>query len=69
MFDLTSQRNLVDLAGITDAGYNCAPATFGVFLLPILKEKFGVASVLGIVSGVSLLGLLVTLIFKREDAE
>jgi len=67
--DLTSRRNLVDLAGITDAGYNCAPATFGVFLLPILKEKFGVASVLGIVSGVSLLGLLVTLIFKCDDAE
>ena len=44
-------------------------ATFGVFLLPILKEKFGVASVLGIVSGVSLLGLLVTLIFKCEDTE
>lgn len=44
-------------------------ATFGVFLLPILKEKFGVPSVLGIVSGVSLLGLLVTLIFKCEDTE
>ncbi|MGC2625446.1 MAG: MFS transporter [Candidatus Udaeobacter sp.] len=44
-------------------------ATFGVFLLPILKEKFGVASVLGIVSGVSLLGLVVTLILGREDAE
>jgi MFS family permease len=44
-------------------------ATFGVFLLPILKEKFGVPSVLGIVSGVSLLGLLVTLIFKCEDSE
>jgi MFS family permease len=44
-------------------------ATFGVFLLPILKEKFGVPSVLGIVSGLSLLGLLVTLIFKCEDTE
>jgi hypothetical protein len=22
--DLTSRRNLVDLTGITDAGYNCA---------------------------------------------
>jgi hypothetical protein len=29
-------------------------------LLPILKEKFGVPSVLGIVSAVSLLGLVVT---------
>jgi MFS family permease len=44
-------------------------SAFGVFLLPILKEKFGVPSVLGILSGVSLLGLLVTLIFKCEDTE
>ncbi len=44
-------------------------ATVGVFLLPILKQKFGVASVLGIVSGVSLLGLLLTLIFKCADTE
>src|SRR6185437_5960911 len=44
-------------------------ATFGVFLLPILKEKFGVASVLGIVSAVSLLGLVVTLILGREDTQ
>jgi MFS family permease len=51
-------------AGVAKLG-----ATVGVFLLPILKEKFGVASVLGIVSAVSLLGLLVTLIFKREDTE
>jgi len=26
--DLTSRRNLVDLAGITDAGYNCALRKF-----------------------------------------
>jgi len=51
-------------AGVAKLG-----ATVGVFLLPILKEKFGVASVLGIVSAVSLLGLVVTLIFKREDTE
>ena len=44
-------------------------ATLGVFLLPILKEKFGVPSVLGIVSTVSLLGLVVTLILGREDTE
>ena len=37
-------------------------ATLGVFLLPILKEKFGVPSVLGIISVVSLPGLVVTLI-------
>jgi hypothetical protein len=44
-------------------------ATLGVFLLPILKEKFWVPSVLGIVSAVSLLGLVVTLILGREDTE
>jgi len=44
-------------------------ATFGVFLLPIVKGKFGIPSVLGIVSAVSLLGLVVTLIFGHEDKE
>jgi predicted MFS family arabinose efflux permease len=44
-------------------------ATLGVFLLPILKGKFGVPSVLGIVSAVSVLGLVVTLILGREDRE
>jgi MFS transporter, putative metabolite transport protein len=44
-------------------------ATFGVFLLPILKETLGVPSVLGIVASVSLLGLVVTLILGREDTE
>jgi len=44
-------------------------ATLGVFLLPILKEEFGVPSVLGIVSAVSLLGLIVTLILARQDTE
>jgi MFS transporter, putative metabolite transport protein len=44
-------------------------ATLGVFLLPILKEKFGVSTVLGIVSAISLLGLVVTLILGREDIE
>lgn len=44
-------------------------ATLGVFLLPILKQKFGVQSVLGIVSVISLLGLIVTLILRREDTE
>jgi len=43
--------------------------TAGRILLPILKEKFGVPSVLGIVSAVSLMGLAVTLIFGREDTE
>ena len=44
-------------------------ATLGIFLLPILKEKFGVPSVLGLVSVVSLLDLVVTLILRREDTE
>jgi MFS transporter, putative metabolite transport protein len=44
-------------------------ATVGVFLLPIVKEKFGVPTVLGIVSAVSLLGLGVTLILGHEDTE
>jgi MFS family permease len=42
-------------------------ATLGVFLLPILKQRFGVSSVLGIVSAVSLLGLIVTLCLRRAD--
>ena len=44
-------------------------ATFGVFVLPILKSKFGVPAVLGMVMAVSVLGLIVTLIFGREDRE
>jgi len=44
-------------------------ATLGVFVLPILKGRFGVPAVLGMVVGVSILGLVVTLVFGREDAE
>ena len=44
-------------------------ATLGVFVLPILKGKFGVPAVLGMVVGVSILGLVGTLIFGREDVE
>jgi MFS family permease len=51
-------------AGVAKVG-----ATFGVFLLPILKERFGVPSVLGIVSAVSLLGLIITLALRREDSQ
>jgi MFS transporter, putative metabolite transport protein len=51
------------------AGLAKLGATLGVFLLPILKQKFGIPSVLGIVSAVSLLGLVVTLILGREDSE
>ena len=56
-------------AGGFAAGVAKLGATLGVFLLPILKEKFGVPSVLGIVSAVSLLGLVVTLILGRENTE
>ena len=56
-------------AGGFAAGVAKLGATLGVFLLPILKEKFGVPAVLGIVSAVSLLGLVVTLILGHEDTE
>jgi MFS family permease len=44
-------------------------ATIGVFVLPILKSRFGVAAVLGTMAIVSALGLVVTLLFGREDTE
>jgi putative MFS transporter len=56
-------------AGGFAAGVAKLGATLGVFLLPILKEKLGVPSVLGIVSAVSLLGLFVTLALRREDTD
>ena len=49
-------------AGVAKIG-----ATLGVFVLPILKAKFGVPAVLGMMAVVSVLGLVVTLIFRRED--
>lgn len=51
-------------AGVAKIG-----ATFGVFVLPILKSKFGVPAVLGMVAVVSVVGLIVTLVFGREDTE
>jgi len=51
-------------AGVAKIG-----ATFGVFVLPILKGKFGVSAVLGMVAAVSVLGVVVTLVFGREDTE
>jgi putative MFS transporter len=44
-------------------------ATLGVFVLPILKGKFGVPAVLGTMAVVSVLGLVVTLVFGHEDIE
>jgi MFS family permease len=51
-------------AGVAKIG-----ATLGVFVLPILKGKFGVPAVLGMVAAVSVMGLAVTLIFGHEDTE
>ncbi len=51
-------------AGVAKIG-----ATLGVFVLPILKNKFGVPAVLGMMAAVSVLGLVVTLLFGREDTE
>jgi putative MFS transporter len=51
-------------AGVAKMG-----ATLGVFVLPILKGAFGVQAVLGMMAAVSVLGLVVTLIFGREDTE
>jgi MFS transporter, putative metabolite transport protein len=51
------------------AGWAKLGATFGVFVLPILKSHFGVPAVLGMVMAVSALGLIVTLVFGREDRE
>jgi len=44
-------------------------ATLGVFVMPILKGRFGVPAVLAMMAAVSVLGLIVTLIFGREDRE
>jgi putative MFS transporter len=51
-------------AGVAKIG-----ATLGVFVLPILKSKFGVPAVLGMMAVVSVLGLVVTLAFGHEDTE
>jgi MFS transporter, putative metabolite transport protein len=56
-------------AGGFAAGVAKLGATIGVFLLPIVKQKFGVPSALGIVLAVSLLGLVVTAILGRQDTE
>jgi MFS family permease len=51
-------------AGVAKIG-----ATLGVLVLPILKGKFGVPAVLEMMAAVSALGLVVTLVFGREDSE
>jgi MFS transporter, putative metabolite transport protein len=51
-------------AGVAKIG-----ATLGVFVLPILKGKFGVPAVLEMMATVSVLGLVVTLVFGHEDTE
>jgi predicted MFS family arabinose efflux permease len=56
-------------AGGFAAGAAKLGASLGVFLLPIVKQKFGLPSVLGIVSAVSLLGLIVTVGLRHEDTD
>lgn len=56
-------------AGGFAAGVAKLGATLGVFVLPILKAKYGVPAVLGMMAVVSVLGLVVTLVFGREDTE
>jgi MFS transporter, putative metabolite transport protein len=51
-------------AGVAKIG-----ATLGVFVLPILKAKFGVPAVLGMMAVVSVLGLVVTVVVGHEDTE
>jgi putative MFS transporter len=51
------------------AGFAKMGATLGVFVLPILKGKFGVPMILGTVAAVTVFGLVVTLVFGREDQE
>jgi putative MFS transporter len=51
-------------AGVAKIG-----ATLGVFVLPILKGRFGIPAVLGMMAAVSILGLIVTLVFGPEDSE
>jgi MFS family permease len=51
-------------AGVAKLG-----ATLGVFLVPILNSSFGIATVLALMTGVSLAGLVVTAIFAHEIAE
>lgn len=54
----------------TGAGFAAAcakiGATAGVFLLPLIKDSMGVSMVLGLLAGVSLLGLLSTWLFRVE---
>lgn len=51
------------------AGFAKIGATLGVFVLPILKGKFGIPAVLGMVAAVTVLGLVVTVVFGHEDQE
>jgi hypothetical protein len=51
-------------AGVAKIG-----ATLGVFVLPILKGRFGLPPVLAMMAAVSIVGLAVTLVFGHEDTE
>jgi hypothetical protein len=51
------------------AGFAAGVATLGVFLVPVWKSSFGIATVLALMTGVSLAGLVVTAIFAHEIGE
>ncbi|MDA8154229.1 MAG: MFS transporter, partial [Acidithiobacillus sp.] len=57
----------------TGAGFAAAVAkvgaTLGVFLLPLIKARVGVAGVLVLMIAVSLLGLVTTWLFRVDDRE
>ncbi|MGB9679376.1 MAG: MFS transporter [Minisyncoccia bacterium] len=57
----------------TGSGFSAAlaktGATLGVFLLPILKNQFGIRAVLILMIIVSILGLLTTWLFRVDDNE
>ena len=56
-------------AGGFAAGVAKIGATLGVFVLPIIKSHWGVPAVLGLMAGVSLLGLAVTALCALEVEE
>ena len=66
---ILSPTQLRGTTGGFPAGVAKLGAILGVSLLPIFKQKFGVPSVLGIASAVSLLGLIVTFALRREDID
>ncbi len=44
-------------------------ATFGIFVFPLIKEKFGIEAILLAVSLISLLALAITVVFAEKIQE